>query len=119
MNVIEHIKEMISACTSEEAKAWANRWFIRSRQIAATGVVQQIIAITGGELDQLTDETRLIEDLALNELRRVQLVVGVEQHFNVKIGDRDAEGIQTIGQLVECVYSKSQNIQPIELTKGK
>jgi acyl carrier protein len=118
MNVIEHIKEMISPNT-ENADAWAARWFVGSQQVVASRVVQAVIVVAGGELTRLNDQSRLIEDLALNELQRVQLVLAVEEQFGLEISDHDGDGIQTIGQLVECVHGKAHEAQPVTVTEGK
>jgi acyl carrier protein len=59
----------------------------------------------------------LIEDLGLNELQRVELVLAVEQQVNLEISDRDAEGIQTIAQLVQCVHSKPRRTDAMSVAE--
>jgi acyl carrier protein len=98
---------MISSSAAENADAWAAKWFAGPQQAVASSVAQLVIAVAGRDLDRLTAETRYIEDLALNELQRVQLVMAVEQQFNVEISDQDADGIKTMAQLVECVHAKT------------
>ncbi len=119
MSVVQHIKEMISSNATENADAWAAKWFTGPQQVVASSVAQLIIAIAGGDLDRLTAETRFIEDLALNELQRVQLVMAVEQQFNVEISDQDADGIDTVAQLVECVHAKTYEADPAKTAEGE
>ena len=111
MSVVQHIKEMISSNTTENADAWAAKWFAGPRQAVASGVAPLVMTVAGGDLHRLTAETRFIEDLALNELQRVQLVMAVEQQFNVEISDQDAEGIDTMAQLVEWVHAKTHRAE--------
>ncbi len=112
MSVIEHIKEMISPGALENANAWAAQWFPDSQRAIASGVVQSVMSLAGGNPERLTSETRFVEDLALNELKRVQLVLDVERRFDLEIPDQDAHEIQTIGELVEWVHLHQQNTKP-------
>lgn len=102
---------MISSSAAGNAEAWAAKWFDGPQQTVASSVAQLVIAVAGGDLDGLTAETRFIEDLALNELQRVQLVMAVEQQFNVEISDQDVDGIDTMAQLVECVHAKTHEAE--------
>ena len=106
MNIVEHIKEIVSPSSAEDAKAWAAQWFSEPQRVAATGVVQCVMANGISDMERLTPDARLIEDLGLNELQQVQLMLAVDQRFNLEISDGDAKGIQTIAQLIECVHLK-------------
>ena len=119
MSVVQHIKEMISPGATENADAWAAKWFAVPQQAVASAVAQLVIAVAGGDLDRLTTETRFIEDLALNELQRVQLVMAVEQHFNLEISDEDAKGIDTMVQLVACVHAKTHEVDAVKPAEGE
>jgi acyl carrier protein len=110
---------MISSSAPENADAWAAKWFAVPQQLVASEVVQLVMTIAGGAVDRLTAETRFIEDLALNELQRVQLVMAVEQQFNLEISDEDAKGIDTIAQLVECVHAKTHEAEALKPTAAK
>ena len=109
MSVIGQIKEIISPETCETAMtAWAERWFAAPHREVAVGVAQAIISVVGGDLERLNPGTRLVDDLSLTELQRVQLLVGVEEKFGLKIPDHHAECTYTIGQLVECIQGQRQ-----------
>ena len=106
MSVIKQIRELITPHAAENADAWAARWIPSAQQHIASEVVQSITALTGGELDQLTPETHLHDDLGLNELQHVELMLDVERKFNLEISNQDDVEIQTIAQLVQCVHAK-------------
>ena len=110
MKVIEHIKEMISP-GSVNVDAWAAQFFSGSRQGVASRILQIISTLTNSELSRLTDQTRLIEDLGLNELQRVQLVLAVEEQFGIEISEQDVREAQTLGQFVERVYQKARSAE--------
>lgn len=89
-----------------KARAWSERFFHGRRRSLATMVIESVSANGGGDLERLTPGSRLVEDVALNELQRVQLVLDVEERFDLEISDGDAERIKTIEELVDCVESK-------------
>jgi acyl carrier protein len=119
MKVIEHIKEMISSGAGENADAWAAQFFPGPQRSVASRVVQAVVAVAGSEPARLTAQTRLSEDLTLNELQRVQLVLTLEEQFQIELSERDVQRIQTLGQLVECVSGKAHHAEPINLPAGK
>ncbi|NGO11148.1 acyl carrier protein [Streptomyces sp. HC44] len=52
--------------------------------------------------DELADTTGLSEDLGIDSTELVEIVVALEQHFDISI-DMDAEGgFRTLGDLVAC-----------------
>ena len=58
-------------------------------------------------LEKIQDETDLIEDLQINSSRVVDIVLALEDDFDIEIPDDEAtEGIQTIGEIVKLVKSK-------------
>lgn len=50
---------------------------------------------------ELKPETTLNKDLGLDSLDSVEFLVAVEEEFDVEMSDDDANGIKTIGQIVE------------------
>ncbi len=51
----------------------------------------------------LAPEMRLVEDLALDSLRRLTLAVEVENTFRVRLDEDEEAGIETVGELVAAV----------------
>lgn len=52
---------------------------------------------------QITPEASFINDLQADSLDIVELVMALEEEFDVEIPDEDAEKIQTVGDAVEYI----------------
>ncbi|WP_210574349.1 acyl carrier protein [Streptomyces sp. GESEQ-4] len=69
-------------------------------------VQEQVFAVMRGvgfDGDELEADKRLAEDLDIDSTELVEIVVALEQHFDIAI-DADAEGgFTTAGDLVGCV----------------
>ncbi len=59
------------------------------------------------EEDEVTVESNFIDDLNADSLDIVELVMAMEQEFDISIPDEDAEKIKTVGDAVEYVKSAS------------
>jgi acyl carrier protein len=57
--------------------------------------------------DKITKETSFINDLGADSLDTVELVMEFEDEFEISIPDEDAETIQTVGNAVDYIASKS------------
>ena len=62
-------------------------------------VVQQL----GVDEDQVTISASFIEDLQADSLDIVELVMALEERFNIQIPDEDAEKIVTVGDAVNYI----------------
>jgi len=56
--------------------------------------------------DEVTDTASFIDDLGADSLDVVDLVIGLEDEFEIQIPDEDAEKIQTVGQAVAYIEEK-------------
>ncbi|MBU6330195.1 MAG: acyl carrier protein [Acidobacteria bacterium] len=56
--------------------------------------------------DQVTMEARFGDDLDADSLDLVELVMELEEVFEVSVDERELEGIETVGQAFELVTSK-------------
>lgn len=54
----------------------------------------------------LARNVRLVEALALDSLRRLTLVVEVEDRFRIRLDDEDETGIETVGDLLDLIRRK-------------
>jgi len=59
------------------------------------------------EEDQITMESMIVDDLGADSLDVVELIMRLEEKFDVEIPDEDAEKIQTVGDAVKFIESKS------------
>jgi acyl carrier protein len=68
--------------------------------------VKEIIA---KELDvdakQLTPEAKFIEDLGADSLDIVELVMALEEEFNIEIPDEEADKLKTVGDAMNYLKS--------------
>lgn len=56
--------------------------------------------------DKITREARLSEDLGADSLDAVELIMNIEDEFDISISDDEAQDIKTVGELVDFVDSK-------------
>ncbi|MGD2052297.1 MAG: acyl carrier protein [Acidimicrobiia bacterium] len=71
-----------------------------------TKLVDLLVEELGLERDDITMEARFEEDLEVDSLGVVELLMALEDNFDVKIPDDEAEGITTVGQAVDVVSAK-------------
>lgn len=63
----------------------------------------------GVDLEKITDDTSFINDLGADSLDIVELVMDLEDKFNVKIPEDIADKIQTVGDAVKFIAEQSAN----------
>ena len=59
--------------------------------------------------DKVTMEAYITEDLGADSLDVVDLVMSIEESFDVEIPDEDVEGIKTVGDIVKYIESKVED----------
>lgn len=68
-------------------------------------IVEKVIDIVSKELDINKDkiklESRLAEDLGADSLDAVELIMALEDEFDIQISDEVAQSIKTIGDIVK------------------
>ena len=71
-------------------------------------MLEKVIADTLG-IDEgaIKDESNFVEDLGADSLNIVELVMEVEQEFDMEIPDEDAEGLNTVGDLRQYIEDYS------------
>ncbi len=57
-------------------------------------------------VDDMTMETRIGEDLGADSLDVVELLMAIEEEFDVEIPDEDIESLKTISDVVEYIQNK-------------
>ena len=68
-------------------------------------VKEVIVDKLGVEADQVVPEAKFVEDLGADSLEIVELVMGLEDKFELTISDEDAENIRTVQAAVDYVQN--------------
>lgn len=58
------------------------------------------------EEDQITPQASFVEDLGADSLDIVELIMGIEEEFDIEIPDEDAEKLTTVGEAINYASSK-------------
>ena len=61
----------------------------------------------GVEEDEVTMEATMQDDLGADSLDLVDLVMSVEEEFDVKVADEDLENIKTVGDIVNYIEERA------------
>ena len=69
-------------------------------------VAEIIVEQLGVSRDEVVAEASFIDDLGADSLDIVELVMAMEEEFNIEIPDEDAEQIQTIGAAIAYLKGK-------------
>lgn len=69
-------------------------------------VADLIVEQLGVDREQIVPKASFIDDLGADSLDIVELVMAIEEKFDIEIPDEDAEKIQTIADATEYVRAK-------------
>jgi acyl carrier protein len=69
-------------------------------------VVAVVVDKLGVEADKVSDEANFVDDLGADSLDQVELVMALEDEFDVEIPDEDAEGLKTVKAVLAYVEGK-------------
>ena len=76
-----------------------------SREEIADRVKEVLVEQLGIDEGDITEEASFQEDLDADSLDLVELIMELEDKFEIKISDEDAQQIQTVGQAVDYISS--------------
>jgi acyl carrier protein len=62
-----------------------------------------IVEQLGVEEDEVLPAAKFIEDLGADSLDTVELVMAIEEDFDIEIPDEDAEKITTVGEAIQYI----------------
>jgi acyl carrier protein len=77
------------------------------RSEAINQVREILVEQLGVEADDVQEQARFQEDLNADSLDLVELIMEMEDRFEVKIPDEEAEKITTVGEAVDYVVAHS------------
>lgn len=65
-----------------------------------------IVDQLGVSADQVTADAKFVEDLGADSLDTVELVMALEEEFDVEVPDDEAEKLQAVKDVVSFITSK-------------
>ena len=65
-----------------------------------TEIIVEQLSVTA---DQVTPESKMIEDLGADSLDAVELVMAVEEEFGIEVPDEEAEKLISVGDIISHV----------------
>lgn len=63
-------------------------------------IVSEVLNV--GE-DEITMETTFVDDLGADSLDIFQIIMGIEEEFDIEIANEDAENIVTVGDAIDQI----------------
>ena len=66
-----------------------------------------IVEVLNVDQDEITEDTTFIDDLGADSLDIFQIIMGIEEEFDIEIPNEEAEKITTVGDAVERIRSAS------------
>jgi len=73
-----------------------------------TDVKEIIVEQLGVEETQVTEGAKFVDDLGADSLDTVELVMALEEKFNMEIPDQDAEKIIAVGDAINYIKDHSE-----------
>jgi acyl carrier protein len=77
------------------------------REVALAAIRDVAVEVLSVEPSSVVESARFAEDLDADSLDLVELVMGLEEKFNVSIPEEDLEGVATVGNAVDLVLAKA------------
>ncbi len=69
-------------------------------------VVEIFVDLLGVSAEEVTEDARLIEDLAVDSLDAVELSLALEEQFSLSVEDYEVEQLQTVSDVIEVIQKK-------------
>lgn len=55
------------------------------------------------EVNKINENSRIIEDLGADSLDMIEMLMALEEEFNISVPDDQAEGLKTVGNVAEFI----------------
>jgi acyl carrier protein len=76
------------------------------REEALSALREVAVEVLSVEPDDVVEGSRFKEDLDADSLDLVELVMGLEERFDISVPEEDLENVGTVGQAVDLVMAK-------------
>ena len=67
-----------------------------------------IVDVLNVNPDEITMDTTFVDDLGADSLDVFQIIMGIEEAFDIEIANEDAESIVTVGDAVEQIKNATK-----------
>lgn len=74
-------------------------------------VKEIIVEQLGIDPEEVTTEASFVNDLGADSLDTVELVMALEEEFDMEIPDEEAEKLQTVGQSIDYIKNHSKDAE--------
>lgn len=66
--------------------------------------IKAIIAeVLNIDADSITEDTTFVDDLGADSLNIFQIIMGIEEEYDIELDNESVEQIQTVGDAVEAI----------------
>jgi acyl carrier protein len=72
------------------------------------GVRRIIVEQLAVSEEEVTPEASFVDDLGADSLDQVELVMALEEEFNIEISDENAEKLKTVGDAVKYIETHAK-----------
>ena len=72
----------------------------------AEKVKQLIASQLNKSIDEILDEKEVVKDLGADSLDIVEMLMGLEEEFDITVPEEDAVNIKTVGDIIKLIEDK-------------
>ena len=69
-------------------------------------IIGEVLSVDADDIDM---DTAFVDDLGADSLDIFQIIMGIEEEFDIEIANEDAEKIRTVGDAVEKIKNALNN----------
>ena len=70
---------------------------------------EMIADVLNVNADEITEDTTFVDDLGADSLDIFQIIMGIEETYDIEIDNEEAEKIVTVGDAVEQIKTATNN----------
>ena len=72
----------------------------------ADKVIELISKQLNRPVEEITDDKEVVKDLGADSLDVVEMLMSLEEEFNITVPEEDAVNIKTVGDIIELIDEK-------------
>ncbi len=71
-------------------------------------LVEIISEFTSEDASQIDADTKFVDDLSIDSLDLVQIIMAIEEEFDIEINNEEAEDLITVGDAVQAIKNHNE-----------